>query len=111
MKINSVKRFIFSMVVLAGFVFSITAQADVIVYKAYKQTFPDTHPKCIDCHVDAMPKKAEGGHEWNAYGEAVKKAINAAGLPDVPTSENIDQIAGIIKQAGKIEDFKGPAVK
>ena len=56
------------MVVLAGFVFSSTVQADTIVYKAYKQAFPDSHPKCISCHVDAMPKKADGQHEWNAYG-------------------------------------------
>ena len=103
---NNVKRLVFSMTVLAGFVFSSTAQADVAMMKAYKEAFPDTHPKCISCHVDAMPKKADGQHEWNAYGLAVKKAANAAGISDVPTADDIDKLVAIFNKIGKIEDFK-----
>lgn len=105
------KKVVFSTVVLTGFVLSSMAGADTNVIKAYKQTFPDAKPKCIDCHMDALPKKADGQHEWNAYGTALKKAINAAGVADVPTADNIDQIAGVITKAGKIEDFKDTAAK
>ena|ERR1035437_4762657 len=98
MKTKNVKQFIFSMVVLGGFVFSSTAQADVAMMKAYKEAFPDTHPKCVNCHVDALPKKADGQHEWNAYGLAVKKAATDAKL-DHPTADSFTKV-------GKIEDFK-----
>lgn len=108
MNITNNKQFFFSMIVFgAWFVFSNAAQADVTVTKAYKAAFPDTHPKCINCHLDAMPKKADGKHEWNAYGKALKKAINAAGVGDVPTADNIDAITGAIKQVGDMGGFKG----
>jgi hypothetical protein len=106
METKNVKQFVFSMGVLGAFVFSSTAQADIIVYKAYKQTFPDAHPKCIDCHVDAMPKKAEGQHEWNAYGLAVKKAAKDAGIADVPTADDASKLTAIFSKIGKMEDFK-----
>ena len=98
MMVNNVSKLIFSMAVLTGFIFSSSAQADVAMMKAYKEAFPDTHPKCNSCHVDAMPKKADGQHEWNAYGLAVKKAAKDAGL-DHPTADTF-------KKVGKIEDFK-----
>ncbi len=103
---NNVQRFIFSVIALTAFVFSGTARADLITLKAYKQAFADTHPKCISCHVDALPKKADGQHDWNAYGLAVKKAANAAGISDVPTADDIDKLVAIFNKIGKIEDFK-----
>lgn len=107
MIMGNFKKLFFSMAFIAGFVLCATARADMTVLKAYKQAFPDTHPKCISCHVDALPKKADGQHEWNAYGQAAKKAINTAGVPEVPTADNIDQITGVMSKVGKIEDFKG----
>jgi hypothetical protein len=103
-----IKKFMLSIVVLAAFVFCGMARADVIVYKAYKQAFPDSHPKCSSCHVDSMPKKADGAHEWNAYGTAVKKAINdpKVGVADVPTADDISKITDVINKVGKVEDFK-----
>ncbi len=86
------------MVILSGFLLSNTALANPAMIKAYRQAFPDAHTKCINCHVDTMPKKAEGQHEWNAYGLAVKKAAKDAGLTD-PTADTF-------KKVGKIEDFK-----
>lgn len=96
--VKNAKGLVFSLVVLSGFVLSNTAQANPDMIKAYKQAFPDAHPKCINCHVSALPKKAEGQHEWNAYGEAVKKAAKDAGL-EHPTADTF-------KKVGKIEDFK-----
>ena len=107
----TIKGFVFSSVVLSGFVLSSLAQADTVVIKAYKEAFPDAHPKCISCHVDALPKKAEGQHEWNAYGHAVKKAAQAAGVADVPTMDDKDNLVKVIKQVGQVEDFKGPTAK
>lgn len=94
----NVKNLVFSMVVLSGFVLSDLAQANPAMIKAYKQVFPDARPKCINCHVNALPKKAEGRHEWNAYGQAVKKAAKDAGLEH--------PVADTFKKVGGIEDFK-----
>ncbi len=98
MIVKNVKGLVFSLVVLSGFVLSSTAQANPAMIKAYKQAFPDARPKCINCHVNALPKKAEGQHEWNAYGLAVQKAAKDAGL-EHPTADTF-------KKVGKIEDFK-----
>ncbi|MBF0571940.1 MAG: hypothetical protein HQL12_08750 [Candidatus Omnitrophica bacterium] len=80
--------------VLANFIlWSATAQADMSQIKAYKEAFPDTLPKCINCHVDALPKK-DGSHDPNDYGKAVIKAAGA----EKPTAD-------IYKKIGTIEDF------
>ena len=84
--------------VLTGFVFwGITAHADMTQIKAYKEVYPDAKPKCIDCHVDKMPKKDDGAHENNDYGKAVVKAATDAKL-DKPTADTY-------KAVGTIEDF------
>ncbi len=84
---------------LAGFIlWTVPAHADMAQIKAYKETYPDAKPKCIDCHVDKMPKKEDGAHDPNDYGKAVIKAAQDAKL-DKPTADTY-------KQAGKIEDFK-----
>src|ERR1039458_8151433 len=107
----TIKGFVFSLVILSGFVLSSMVQADTVVLKAYKEVFTDAHPKCISCHVDALPKKADGEHPWNPYGTALKKAINAAGVVRQDTSDNIDQIIKVLPQVGKIEDFKDTTAK
>lgn len=40
--------------------------------KLYKKVFGGDKPKCITCHVDKIPKKADGKHELNDYGIKVK---------------------------------------
>ncbi|MEI8012580.1 MAG: hypothetical protein WCI27_08930 [Candidatus Omnitrophota bacterium] len=84
----------------AGIVFNSAARADIAEIKKYKEAFPETKLKCIDCHVDAMPKKDEGAHAWNDYGLAViaqaKKDAVKEGEPTVETYSHV----------GKIEDFK-----
>jgi hypothetical protein len=81
--------------VLTGFIFwAVSAHADFTQIKAYKEAYPDAAPKCIDCHVDKMPKK-DGPHDANDYGKAVVKAAGA----EKPTADSY-------KKVGKIEDFK-----
>jgi len=82
--------------ILSGFIFgAIPAQAGLPQIKAYKEIYPEAKPKCIDCHVDKMPKKVDGQHELNQYGKAV---VKAAGVQK-PSSSTY-------KTIGKIEDFK-----
>ena len=63
----------------------LTAFANLDQQKLYKTAFPDAKPKCVTCHVDAIPKKDEGKHEWNAYGQEVKKQAGEAAKPTVET--------------------------
>ena len=51
--------------------FAGSAMANLGVIKVYKETFSDQKPKCTCCHVDKMPKKEEGKHEFNDYGKKV----------------------------------------
>ena len=71
-----------------------SAQADVNMIKVYKEAYPDAKPKCMLCHVDAIPKKEDGKHDLNAYGQAAKK------LTPIPTADTF-------KQLGPAEDYKG----
>ena len=80
------------------FIWGVRAQANVEQTKVYKEAFPGAKIKCIDCHVDAIPKKDEGKHEWNAYGKKVKETAAK------PTTETY-------KKVGKVEDFKEEAAK
>ena len=100
------KNLVFSLAILLGFVLSNTVQADSTVIKAYKTVFPDAHPRCINCHIASVPWE----HPWNAYGQTVKKAINAAGIADVPKGKDVSKIADVFKQICRIEDFKGATV-
>ena len=54
--------------------FTTTVFANLEQAKIYKAAFPDEEkPKCIMCHVDKIPKKDEGKHDWNEYGLKVRK--------------------------------------
>jgi len=78
--------FVFSFFFLAG----TTAMANLTQLKLYKEAFPGETPKCTTCHVDKIPKKEDGKHEWNAYGQ---KVIKMKAVPDADT----------YKAAGKAE--------
>ena len=81
--------------ILAGFIlWAIPAHADMAQIKAYKETYPDAKPKCINCHTDEHPKKDDGAHENNAYGASVVKAAKAAGL-DKPTADTYKTVGPI----------------
>jgi len=81
--------------VLAGFIlWALPVHADMAQIKAYKETYPDAKPKCIDCHVDKMPKKEDGAHDPNDYGKSVIKAAKAAGL-DKPTANTYKTVGQI----------------
>ena len=69
------------------------AQASIKEIKAYKEAYEGAKVKCIDCHTTEKPKKEDGEHELNEYGQSVI-AIDAE-----PTVETY-------QKAGKIEDFK-----
>ncbi|MBF0121843.1 MAG: hypothetical protein HQL21_00365 [Candidatus Omnitrophica bacterium] len=80
--------------------FSVPARADIKEIKKYKEAFPETKPKCIECHVAALPKKDDGQHENNDYGKAVlAEAQKEEAKEAEPTVETY-------KKVGKIEEFK-----
>jgi hypothetical protein len=74
----------------------VTAQASMQDPKTYNEAYPNSKIKCIDCHVDAMPKNDKGKHNLNAYGKAVVKATGKAKV----------RTAATYKKVGKVEDFK-----
>jgi hypothetical protein len=83
--------------ILAGFIFWIVpAHANLVQIKAYKETYPDAKPKCINCHVVEHPKKDDGQHDPNDYGKAVIKAAGA----DKPTADTYKTV-GTIEAFGK----------
>jgi hypothetical protein len=98
--------------ILTGFIFwTVPAHANLTLIKAYQGAFPDaSKPKCIDCHVDKMPKK-DGSHDNNDYGNAVKAVVIKAAGGKAPTID-ADKDAYIaaykdgFNKVGKIEDFK-----
>jgi hypothetical protein len=68
-------------IVLTGFfaaLFSFSlagsAFANLDQVKLYQSVFGGDKPKCLTCHVDKIPKKADGQHEWNDYGKKLKAA-------------------------------------
>ncbi len=65
---------------------AVSAQADMKQIKTYKEAFPGELPKCTCCHVEKMPKKDEGKHDLNEYGQKVK-AENPA-----PTAETYQKV-------------------
>ncbi|MEI7998148.1 MAG: hypothetical protein WCH62_01400 [Candidatus Omnitrophota bacterium] len=81
-------------VVVSVLMWSVPALASMAQIKVYKEAFTDAKPKCVGCHVDAMPKK-DGDHELNAYGKAVADAAGKDAKPTVDT----------YKKVGSIEDF------
>ena len=77
---------------MTGLVFwSLPAHAGLAQIKAYKETYPDAKPKCIDCHADKMPKKDDGAHELNEYGKAVLKAAGT----DKPGADTYKKVGPI----------------
>lgn len=74
-----------------GMIFLTTSQAyaNKDELKLYKEAFPGESPKCISCHKDKLPKKDDGKHDLNAYGESVLKENPK---PDVETYKKIGRI-------------------
>ena len=67
------------------------ALANLEQAKIYKAAFPDAEkPKCIMCHVDKMPKKDDGKHDWNEYGLKVRKVKEK---PDEETYKTVGKNA------------------
>ena len=59
---------------VTGIFFTSTVFANLEQVKIYKAAFPDEEkPKCIACHIDKIPKKDDGKHDWNEYGLKVRK--------------------------------------
>ncbi|MCA9402472.1 MAG: hypothetical protein KC897_01710 [Candidatus Omnitrophica bacterium] len=74
------------------------AQANVKQLKVYREVYPDYKPKCNYCHVDEKPKKDDGKHDLNAYGQKLQELMNGEAL----TEE-------IIREVGSHEDFEAAA--
>ena len=87
---NILMAVIAGLFLLAGI---IPAQADLKEIKKYKEAFPESKPKCIECHAQEKPKKDDGQHEANDYGKAV-------------LAKSKETTADTYKAVGKIEDFK-----
>ncbi len=92
-----VKRIVLSLFVLAVMVIGNSARADLKQIKAYKEAFPESKPKCIDCHTTEKPKKDDGEHDPNDYGKAIVAASTEAGNEE-PTAETYQKV-------GQIENF------
>lgn len=103
----TIKNSVLLLAILSALALCNTVRADSTVIKAYKTVYPDAQLKCINCHLASFPWE----HPWNAYGQTVKKAINAAGVGDVPSTDDINKIVVVFKQIGKVEDFKGATLK
>jgi len=73
-----------------------TAGANTDQIKIYKNAFQGSAPKCINCHMDKLPKKDDGKHDLGAYGLKVKEAQG--------TDEKISEET--YKKAGSAEDFQ-----
>jgi hypothetical protein len=80
MQSTQIKRLTVFFAILLFVAFS-AARADMAEIKKYKEAFPGEKPKCVTCHVDALPKK-DGKHELNAYGQKV------VAISKSPTVEN-----------------------
>ena len=89
---NFKKVSFFGFLVLASSIFAAgVAFANLDQIKAYKAAFPDEEkPKCTTCHVDKIPKKEEGKHNWNEYGLKVRKVKEKA---DVETYKTVGKNA------------------
>ncbi len=105
------------LIVASMFVLSNVAQANFNMIKAYKDAFPDTHPKCINCHVDEKPKKEDGQHENNDYGKAAQAAVEAdtatakAATESKISPDDLKLLSDKFSKLGSIEDFKKTAGK
>ncbi len=75
---TKLKLFSFLLIICLFGVFSVSA--DVEQMKIYKGVYGES-AKCIQCHIDKIPKKDPGMHESNEYGKKVT-AIEAK-----PTAE------------------------
>lgn len=69
------------LIILIFLVSGLPVEADVKQFKAYKEAFPDSKPKCIMCHVKEKPTKDEGKHDLNTYG------LKAQEMSPPPTAE------------------------
>lgn len=85
----------FSVAVLVLMLGITAAEASINQAKLYKKAFPGSKPKCLACHVDKIPKKADGEHDLNIYGLRLKE------IAEVPTEETY-------KEVGSVEDFELP---
>ena len=80
MKVFQFKR-ISAFLFLLFFLISCSAWANIEQMKLYKEAFGEP-AKCIQCHVDKIPKKDAGMHEPNDYG---KKVLGISATPTVDT--------------------------
>jgi hypothetical protein len=81
----------------------VPAQASLKEIKKYKEAYPDTKPKCMNCHTDEKPKKEDGAHEANAYGKAVMDMSKEAKEEEISVES--------YKKVGSVEDFEAKTAK
>ena len=117
MRIKNLKFFLGFLGLFAFVMLNSPAQANFNMIKAYKEAYPDAHPKCINCHVDEKPKKDDGQHEWNDYGKAAKEAIEADATAAKLAKEShiapedLKSITDKFSKLGSFDDFKKNAAK
>ena len=96
MKIKAMAAAVFFMVSFS-FLAMDSAFANLDVVKLYKSTFStDEKPKCLSCHIDKIPKKEEGKHEFNEYGKKISAAKSEL------KKEKVDE--EVLTKAGKNEN-------
>ena len=79
-KFKGVLLFVVMFSLMAGQAF-----ASMDIAKVYKEVFStDEKPACVSCHTDKLPKKADGEHDLNDYGQK---------LVDAKTGDEVDEAA------------------
>jgi len=86
----------FGLLVMLAVVWSVSnASANPKQLKTYREVFPEFKPKCFYCHVDKVPKKADGKHDLNAYGLKLQELMGGEKLT-----------AEMIQSVGNHEEFE-----
>lgn len=99
---------LFSVLLLSAWIGG-PASATVDLLKVYKKTYPDVAPKCLHCHTDAKPKKEDGMHDLNPYGEMMAGKLKEAKDMAEPNEEFIkglgrhDEYVPEAEEAGAVE--------
>ena len=86
------------------------SHANVKIMKFYRELNPDLKSDCTYCHIDKQPKKEEGKHELNAYGEKIQELLKTE--KKEMTDEELKAVcAKIFKEIGRHDAFKAEEIK
>lgn len=91
--------------VMAMFLGGLQAEANINQMNMYKKVFTGSKPKCLFCHLDTVPKKEDGKHDFNAYGLKLKET------DEVPTEETYQKVGTVEEFEKKSQDVTGESAE